>query len=160
MVLHSRLPMDIGAAGGVSPQLRAAGRPVRQCQRELWTLLFWTALFCAALSLLGLAIERSVYTRINGIVCRICCFLISGYFLRHWLQGWWPRASELDHRAWLLMLLIGILYVVIRRRRLLAPMPRPSSVPSWQDCYSLAILPLLLVTAVIHRIQNHRPVNR
>ena len=115
----------------------------------LWTMLFWTSVFCAALTLLGLAIERSVYTRINGVVCRVCCFLISGYFLRFWLQGWWPQASELDHRPWLLMLLIGILYVAVRRRRLLAPMPRASSVPSWQDCYSLAILPLLLVTAVI-----------
>jgi len=114
----------------------------------LWTLLFWTSVFCAVLALVGLAMKRSVYARINVFVCRVCCFLISGYFLRYWMRGWWPQEAGRDLRIWLLILLIGSLYFLIRRRRLVSPTPKASPIPTWRECFSLTVLPLLFVTGV------------
>jgi arylsulfatase A-like enzyme len=115
----------------------------------LWTMLSWTLLFCAALTCAGSLWPRSAVTRANDFLCRACCLIVSGYFLRHWIGGWRPQQAEHDPVTWLLFLVVASLYWFVRWRRERAPAATYLRIPSSRDCFAFAVLPLLLTTAVI-----------
>jgi arylsulfatase A-like enzyme len=115
----------------------------------LWTSLFWTLLFCAALTCAGSLWPRSAVTRANDFLCRACCLIVTGFFLRHWIGGWRPPEPESAPVTWVLFLVVASLYWFVRRRRKRAPAATNLRIPSWRECFSFAVLPVLLTTVVI-----------
>jgi arylsulfatase A-like enzyme len=123
----------------------------------LWTLLFWTGIFCCWALLCARSAPRSKLIRVNQFVCRGGIVLISAYYLRHWLQGWWSEQAAPNITAWLVIVVVALAYWLVRRRRIRAPSAAATSLPSWEDCFSFAVFPLLLVTGIILlvKIANH-----
>ena len=119
----------------------------------LWTMLFWTLLFSAALTLAGLPWPRIKMARANEFICRVAVLLISGYYLRHWLDGWRSERPEHDFASWPLLIAVAFAYWLVRRRRLRSSTAANSRLPSWQDGFSFCVVPLLLATAIILAIK-------
>jgi hypothetical protein len=53
----------------------------------LWTLIFWTVLFCIVLALGGLMVDHSRLTRANERMSRAACVIVSAFFLMRWLDA-------------------------------------------------------------------------
>ena len=115
----------------------------------LWASLFWTLLFCAGLTCAGSLWPRSAVTRANDFLCRACCLIVTGFFLRHWIGGWRPPEPERAPVTWVLFLVVASLYWFVRRRRKRAPAATHLRIPSWREGFPFAVLPALLTTVVI-----------
>ena len=114
----------------------------------LWTLIFWTALLCIVPSFGGLVVAHSRLTRANERVSRGACVIVSAFFLMRWLDGWWPGNLERQPGFWLSVTVVVAMYLFARRRRKRARGPSPSLIPSWNDCFSFGVLPLLFLSFV------------
>jgi arylsulfatase A-like enzyme len=114
----------------------------------LWTLIAWAGLFTGMVTLGALCWSASSVQRINEFLCRIACLVISGFFLKRWLDNWQLDVLSSKVFGWLLLLVIFPLYLAVRRRRKTSPRPVIDIVPSWQDIFSYAVLPVMVATVV------------
>jgi arylsulfatase A-like enzyme len=115
----------------------------------LWTLIVWGGLFAAVVTLGCLFFSVSLVRRINEFLCRTACFIVTGYFLKRWLDHWDLDALHSQLIGWLLLLVLVPLYLAVRRRRIASPTPATEDIiPSWQDMFSCAVVPVLFATVV------------
>ena len=119
----------------------------------LWTLIFWTTLFCVAPALGGLVASHSTLTRTNERVCTVGCLIVSGFYFMRWLNAWRPPHLEREPAYWLSLTAVVALYLLVRRRRKRVALPSPSFMPSWKDCFSFGVLPLLFLSSVVLTLQ-------
>jgi arylsulfatase A-like enzyme len=120
----------------------------------LWTLIFWTVLFCIVLALGGLMVDHSRLTRANERVSRAACVIVSAFFLMRWLDAWRPASLEGQPGFWFFVTVVVAIYLLVRRLRKRAPDSSPSFIPSWNDCFSFGVLPLLLLSLVVLTIKS------
>src|SRR5262245_29417071 len=114
----------------------------------LWTVIFWIAITGWALVLVAILWSRPSLIRVNEFVCRASCVLITAFYLRHWLHALWPEHAKHKLIIWLLMIPVALAYWLVRRRRIRSANPQTSILPSWKDCFSFAVWPLLVMTAL------------
>jgi len=113
-----------------------------------WTLIVWMGLLAGGVTIGALVWDASAVRRINEFFCRAACFIVSGYFLKRWLDHWQLGALNAKAMCWLLLLVIFPLYLAVRRRRKINPTPAPDIIPSWQDMCSYIVVPVLIATVI------------
>jgi arylsulfatase A-like enzyme len=128
----------------------------------LWTLVIWSLLFCAGISLIAFFSVPSKICRANEIACRALCILISGFFLARWINKWAAALPEGHLIPELLLFVVAVLYVAARRRRRQSEPASLSLIPSWRDCFVYTVVPLLCLSIVIlgFAIANHRALRK
>ena len=114
----------------------------------LWTLVAWAGLFTGMVTLGALCWSASSVQRSNEFLCRIACLVVSGFFLKRWLDNWQLDIFSSKVFGWLLLLAIFPLYLAVRRRRKTGPRPASNCLPAWEDMFSYLVMPLLVISII------------
>lgn len=116
------------------------------CVSILWTLLVWATAVCALIALSTLGRAPAAVRRASDFICRVGCILVSGFFLKRWLDGWLPAEPERIVICWILLIVFTPLYFWVRQRRRGAASAAPDSlIPTWRDSYHYVTLPMIIV---------------
>jgi arylsulfatase A-like enzyme len=112
----------------------------------LWTLSIWAAAFSLLPAVAGRYRNHVNVRRGNEIVCSGCCILISAVFLTRWMAGWELADAEIDLVTWGLPAAVAFLCFLVWRKRQRVSTDSKSLIPSWSDCFSYIVIPVLAVT--------------
>jgi arylsulfatase A-like enzyme len=115
----------------------------------LWTLNLWVAVVAALVSLTTQFLPPLSVRRTNEFVCRVVCLLVSAFYLMRWLTRWSSLIGNAYAVLYVLILLSAGLYFLTRRRRIRSPRAGADDLPSWQDCFGYAVLPVLIASVVV-----------
>ena len=115
----------------------------------LWSLVFWALVICFMVALVGLLWRRAAVCRANEAMCRICCLGVSAMFLVRWMDTWSLPELALPAIQWPVILAVALVYFVVRQRRRRMPTTPVRDLPSWQDWFSFAALPLLCASIIV-----------
>jgi arylsulfatase A-like enzyme len=119
------------------------------CAAILLTLLFWTLIFCLPIALVAGFMERARARYLNKLAVKACLIVITALYFVRWLFTLQLYSAE--HDVGLIALVIaaaGLAIWAFQRRRTRA-IDLESNLPSLEDCFSFAALPIVIGAVVL-----------
>jgi arylsulfatase A-like enzyme len=117
----------------------------------LWTMVLWAAVLAALVALTTLWLPQLSVCRINEMVCRIGCILMSAVYLMRWLLQWRSLLGAGHAVPIGMIVLTAGLYYLARRRRIGSAhaLAVGDHAPSWREVFAYAVLPLLFASVAV-----------
>jgi len=119
------------------------------CAAILLTLLLWTLIFCLPIALVAGFMGRARVHYLNKLAVKACLIVITALYFVRWLFTLQLYSAE--HDVGLIALVIaaaGLAIWAFRRRRTRA-IDLEANLPSLEDCFSFAALPVSICAVVL-----------
>jgi arylsulfatase A-like enzyme len=143
--------LELQAASGIGPEPLLDS--LADSSAILWTLTFWIAGLSVCVWLVSLVFRTSTVIRLNHLACKIALILTTGFYFLLWLYKWRLYYFDSDLPVFLLASCAVLLLWTSKMRRKRAAGDR-RVVPSLEDCFYFATLPLMIASVVILAINS------
>jgi arylsulfatase A-like enzyme len=131
----------------------------------LWTLILWTGGLSVAIFLLSNLFTAPTISRVNHSVCCAAVIFITAFHFVLWLHKLKPHHPGLDITLILILASCALFSAwALRRRKARQASDGNWSVPSLDDCFYFAVLPIIVVfglalaVKISHELTAHSPV--